>query len=89
MSQPENTITQATALTNHDRKPIHIPGSIQPHGVLLALSTQLEIVQVSNNTQAYLGKEPEDLLGKPLSHLLEAQQMEAVKQCLAKKNWHC
>ncbi|MBW4454610.1 MAG: GAF domain-containing protein [Nostoc indistinguendum CM1-VF10] len=85
MRQPENTTTQATALTNHDRKPIHIPGSIQPHGVLLALSTQLEIVQVSNNTQVYLGKEPEDLLGQPLSHLLESQQMEAVKQCLAKK----
>ncbi|MBD2523857.1 ATP-binding protein [Nostoc sp. FACHB-133] len=85
MSQPKNTTTQATALTNHDRKPIHIPGSIQPHGVLLALSTQLEILQVSNNTQAYLGKEPKDLLGKPLSYLLEAQQVEAVKQCLVKK----
>ncbi|QLE52552.1 GAF domain-containing protein [Nostoc sp. C057] len=72
-------------MTNHDRKPIHIPGSIQPHGVLLALSTQLEILQVSNNTQAYVGKEPKDLLGKPLSYLLKAQQVEAVKQCLVKK----
>ncbi|MBC1219003.1 GAF domain-containing protein [Nostoc sp. UCD121] len=85
MSQPKNTTTQATALTNHDRKPIHIPGSIQPHGVLLALSTQLEILQVSNNTRAYVDKEPKDLLGKPLSYLLEAQQVEAVKQCLVKK----
>lgn len=85
MSQPENTTTQATALTNHDRQPIHIPGSIQPHGVLLALSTQLEILQVSDNTQAYLGKEPKELLGKPLSYLLEAQPVEAVKQCLGKK----
>lgn len=86
MSQPKNTTTQATALTNHDRKPIHIPGSIQPHGVLLALSTQLEILQVSKNTQVDLGKEPKDLLGKPLNCLLEAQQVEAVKQCLV-KNW--
>ncbi|MCC5656961.1 GAF domain-containing protein [Nostoc sp. XA010] len=85
MSQPETTTTQATALTNHDRKPIHIPGFIQPHGVLLALSTQLEILQVSNNTQEHLGKEPEELFGKPLSYLLEAQQIETVKQCLAKK----
>ncbi|MFS0514352.1 ATP-binding protein [Nostoc sp. UIC 10607] len=85
MSQPENTTTQATALTNHDHKPIHIPGSIQPHGVLLALSTQLEIVQVSNNTQAYLGQEPEDLLGKPLSYLLADQQIETVKQCSVKE----
>jgi two-component system, chemotaxis family, sensor kinase Cph1 len=85
MSQSEYTTAQATALTNHDRKPIHLPGSIQPHGVLLALSTQLEIVQVSNNTQAYLGKEPEDLLGQPLSYLLDARQVETVKQCLVKK----
>jgi two-component system, chemotaxis family, sensor kinase Cph1 len=85
MSQPKNTTNQATALTNHDRQPIHILGSIQPHGVLIALSTQLEILQVSNNTQTYLGKEPKDLLGKPLSYLLEAQQVEVVKQCLVKK----
>ncbi|MEH2245995.1 ATP-binding protein [Nostoc sp.] len=85
MSQFENTTAQATALTNHDRIPIHIPGSIQPHGVLLALSTQLEILKVSNNTQLYLGKKPENLLGKPLSYLLDARQVETVKQCLVKK----
>lgn len=85
MSQFENTTTQATALTNHDRIPIQIPGSIQPHGVLLALSTQLEILKVSNNTQAYLGKEPEDLLGQPLSYLLDARQVDTLKQCLVKK----
>ncbi len=85
MSQSESTTAQATTLTNHDRKPIHIPGSIQPHGVLLALSIQLEILQVSNNTQVYLGKEPEDLLGQPLSYLLDPQQVEIVKQCLLKK----
>ncbi|MEH2214314.1 ATP-binding protein [Nostoc sp.] len=85
MSQPEYTTAQATALTNHDRKPIHIPGSIQPHGILIALSTQLEILQVSNNTQVYLCKTPEDLLGQPLSYLLEPQPVEIVKQCLVKK----
>ena len=85
MKQPENTTTQATALTNHDRKPIHRPGSIQPHGVLLALSTQLKILQVSNNTQTYLGKEPEGLIGEDLSDLLDTRQVEIVKQCLVQK----
>ncbi|MDZ8187794.1 MAG: ATP-binding protein [Nostoc sp. ChiSLP02] len=89
MSQFEENTAQATALTNHDRKPIYRPGSIQPHGVLLALNTQLEIVQVSNNTQQYLGKEPEDLLGQPLGYLLDAKKVEAVKQCLAKKIGSC
>ena len=29
--------TQTVDLTNCDREPIHIPGSIQPHGALLAV----------------------------------------------------
>ncbi|PHJ64141.1 cyanobacterial phytochrome A [Nostoc linckia z18] len=85
MSQPEETNAQANALTNHDSKPIHIPGSIQPHGVLLALNTQLEIVQVSDNTPEYLGKEPEDLLNQPLNCLFDSKKVELVKQCLGKK----
>ncbi|MBD6616160.1 GAF domain-containing protein [Komarekiella sp. 'clone 1'] len=85
MSQFEDITAQATSLTNHDRKPIHLPGSIQPHGVLLALSTELEILQVSNNTHEYLGKQVKDLLGQPLNCLFDTQQIEAVKQCLVKK----
>jgi two-component system, chemotaxis family, sensor kinase Cph1 len=88
MSQSEYTTAQATALTNHDRQPIHIPGSIQPHGVLLALSTQLKIVQVSNNTQKYLGKEPDYLLSQHLSYLLDSRQVEVVRQCWVKKIGH-
>ncbi|OKH12660.1 cyanobacterial phytochrome A [Fischerella major NIES-592] len=56
------------------------PGSIQPHGVLLALSTQLEILQVSSNTQDYLGKQPGELLGQPLSYLIDALDLEAIAQ---------
>ncbi|MBH8575332.1 GAF domain-containing protein, partial [Nostocaceae cyanobacterium CENA369] len=85
MSQPEDIAAKTNSLTNHDFKPIHIPGSIQPHGLLLALSTELEILQVSKNTQEYLSKEPEDLLGQPLSYLFDAQQVEAIEQYLVKK----
>ncbi|WP_414564829.1 MULTISPECIES: ATP-binding protein [unclassified Anabaena] len=85
MSQSEDNFARTTSLTNHHRIPIHIPGSIQPHGVLLALNNQLEIQQVSNNTQEYLGKDVDDLLGQPLSYLLNAKQVAVVKQCLGKK----
>ena len=35
------------SLTNCDREPIHIPRSIQPHGVLMVLAeADLKIVQV-------------------------------------------
>lgn len=67
-------------MTNYEQ--LHIPGSIQPHGVLLALSPHLEILQVSNNTQEYLGKTPEDLLGQPLSTLLNASQLESIQKFL-------
>ncbi len=67
--------------TDHDN-PIHIPGSIQPHGVLLALSVQLQILQVSHNTREYLKKRPQELLSKPLSYLFNSEQLEAIQQCL-------
>lgn len=71
-------------LTNCDREPIHIPGLIQPHGVLLVLQNPtLEIVQVSRNTEAVMGRQPEELLGKPLSDLLDAKQIKLIQQCLA------
>lgn len=64
-------------------RPIHTPGSIQPHGVLLALSeSALTILQVSNNTQEHLGIHPQDLLNQPISLLISPQQIEAIQQCL-------
>lgn len=72
-------------LTNCDREPIHIPGSIQPHGVLLVLRDgNLEILQASGNTLPVLGRQPEDLLGKPLSQFLNVEQIELIQDCLAK-----
>lgn len=78
-------MTQQTVdLTNCDREPIHIPGLIQPHGVLLVLQAPtLEIIQVSNNTSVWLGRSPAALLGKPLSSLLDAKQLATIEQCLA------
>lgn len=57
-------------LTTCDREPIHIPGSIQPHGVLLAAAgSDLTIVQVSANSASHLGRTPQWLLGRPLAAL--------------------
>lgn len=70
-------------VTNCDKEPIHIPGLIQPHGVLLVLQADnLEIMQVSSNTQRVIGYQPEELLGKPLSKLLDAKQIQKIQQCL-------
>ena len=77
-------LSQSVDLTNCDREPIQIPGMIQPHGVLLVLQEpDLKIIQVSNNTLAFLGQQPQDLLGKPLSNLVPPKQIDALQQCLS------
>ena len=50
-----------------DVEPIHIPGAIQPHGVLVALDTKRqEILQVSANCAQFFDVSPADVLGRPL-----------------------
>jgi chemotaxis family two-component system sensor kinase Cph1 len=45
------------ALPACDREPIHIPGSIQPHGFLLALQEpELRVIQASVNACGALGR---------------------------------
>ncbi len=79
----EMTDRVSVDLTNCDREPIHIPGQIQPHGVLLVLhAPDLNIIQVSNNTQELMGRPPEALLGTPLSDLLNEPQTQQIQQCL-------
>jgi len=66
-------------LTSCDREPIHLPGCIQPHGVLFAVSTDdLSITAVSANAARYFDLDVDNLLGMPLSHLLDASSVRAL-----------
>lgn len=49
---------EALTLDNCDREPIHIPGSIQPHGALLALDRLGRLTHASENVPALLGVVP-------------------------------
>ena len=70
-------------LTNCDREPIHIPGKIQPHGVLLVLQEpSLQIGQVSNNTEKFLAISPKGLIGRELSILFPQTEIEDLQDCL-------
>jgi light-regulated signal transduction histidine kinase (bacteriophytochrome) len=65
-------------LTTCDREPIHIPGSIQPHGVLLVLRPDdLSVTQASANASRLW---PDGVTGRPVEDLLEAQTAECVRQ---------
>ncbi len=64
-----------------DREPIHVSGSIQPHGVLMSLDpSNLSVLQVSCNTREMLGLEPESILGKKLDEFLNAGDAHALSQ---------
>ncbi|MCT1399086.1 diguanylate cyclase [Paenibacillus sp. p3-SID867] len=65
-------------LTNCEKEPIHIPGYIQPHGVLLAINPidDYRIAQCSRNTDQFLGISAEALLGQRLEALIGKAQFE-------------
>jgi light-regulated signal transduction histidine kinase (bacteriophytochrome) len=83
MSQSEVVTAQTVDLTNCDKEAIHIPGSIQPHGLLFVLEEpHLKVLQVSNNTYALIGIHSQNLLGKRLEDILDLQQIQSIRKCL-------
>jgi chemotaxis family two-component system sensor kinase Cph1 len=75
-------------LTNCDREPIHVPAQIQPHGVLLVLrEPHLEIVQASENVGGYFGRSAGEIVGEPLSTLLDATSVEVIRTAIANGQW--
>ena len=68
-------------LSTCDREPIHIPGSIQPHGVLLALRSRVDPVvsHASANLEAVFGIPPEAVMGQSLvEHLPDIARVLAL-----------
>ena len=58
-------------------EPIRVPGSVQPHGVLLAAHLDtLTISHLSDNVGALLGAEPMALFGQPLSTVFGIRAVE-------------
>ncbi len=63
-------------LTNCDREPIHIPGSIQPHGCLIVCDNAMRtVLRYSENCEAFLGiagdltgRQTEEIFGNTTVH---------------------
>ncbi|KMQ80053.1 Phytochrome, two-component sensor histidine kinase [Candidatus Burkholderia pumila] len=60
----------ASALVECEREPIHIPGGIQPHGVLFSVDDQCKVLQVSGNIEQFARVSPQECLGKPIETLI-------------------
>jgi light-regulated signal transduction histidine kinase (bacteriophytochrome) len=70
-------------LTNCDREPIHIPGSIQPHGMLFVVdATSFRIIQTSVNTPTHLSKAPREILDTPIDLIIGAEHAQQLRQAV-------
>ncbi len=78
-----NISAQNVDLTNCDREPIHIPGSVQSHGVLLVCKgLEQQIAHASMNTGVLLADEPEYVIGKSLKAVIGAAAAATLKAAL-------
>ncbi|MFW5654254.1 MAG: HWE histidine kinase domain-containing protein [Roseicyclus sp.] len=73
------------SLTDCDREPIHIPGSIQPHGALLALHPDThEVVQWAGDLDAILGIGPGNPAGRTLRDLLGPDAADRLEDAIGR-----
>lgn len=71
---------QPVDLTNCDREAIHLIGSIQPHGVLLAADPESRLItHASQNSASLLGKDAQQLLGSSLNPFLTDEALLFLK----------
>ena len=72
-------------LTNCDREPIHIPGSIQPHGAMVVVDDETGLVSfVSANVNEFLGDTNRDYHGTELADVVGASVAHNVANAVAK-----
>lgn len=65
-------------LTNCESEPIHIPGTIQPHGFLLGIKKGVSKIDFcSANSADFIGLRPEQLLGKLIPEIFPEEQAAA------------
>ncbi len=71
-------------LTNCDAEPIHVPGTIQPFGFLVAVSSDWLITRTSTNIALFMNSAPDVLLGSPLSALFTSDAEHALRNMATK-----
>jgi len=78
VSEPSVRFGEAD-LSTCDREPIHIPGSIYPHGVLLVVDRDSRRVeQVAGDTKFLLGVDSDRVVGSSLAALIETEALRFV-----------
>ncbi len=84
--EPYSIKRGTTDLLNCDAEPVHTPGCIQSHGVLLVLRrADLVVLQVSENSADHLGKRPDEILGRSVAGVVGAEQAALLDHFIASK----
>lgn len=70
-----------------EKEPIHIPGAIQPFGVLLSVDEPRLIIQnATANCADTFGVEPTEMVGRSFAEFVDSSQLEELKQYLERDN---
>ncbi|MBX7146587.1 MAG: response regulator [Alphaproteobacteria bacterium] len=68
------------ALNYCAEEPIYIPGSIQPHGMLVALNDNNIIEQISANAKDFFGLDAKECLGKNIESFLDKKILNYLRK---------
>lgn len=74
-----DTIDFHVDLTNCEREPIHVPGTIQPFGFLLSLGGDWFISRASANSADFIGTAPDVLVGQPLTAVFSEKAVHTIR----------
>ena len=81
LTAPPATRTVAADLTLCDREPIHLPGTIQPHGFLLAIDdSSWRVRYASTNVRELLDLDAHSMLGRPIDEVIGRSAERALRQ---------
>ncbi|MEJ7932971.1 HWE histidine kinase domain-containing protein [Sphingobium sp. AN558] len=69
----------AVDINNCDREPIHVPGTIQSFGFLIALTADWLVSRVSANSGHHIGLEPAELLGRPIAGIFRQDAVHNIR----------
>ncbi len=69
----------AVDISNCDREPIHVLGTIQPFGFLIAVSADWLVSRASRNTDDHIGIAHQEMLGKPVQDFFLADAVHAIR----------
>src|SRR5689334_23308607 len=72
-------MNQPVDLTNCDREPIHIPGSIQPFGFLIGLQSDFTVCMASETVADYLGRATTEIFQRPVEEVLSKAAVDAIR----------